>query len=141
MVNKRIILLTGAGFTANFGGLLAEEIWSIIFNQKEIQNCEGIRSLLTGRFNYEEIYQGILNNDSFDNNNNSFDIHDKNIIKNAVLGLPSASRAVIILREFENLSYREIAETLNIPIGTVMSRLNYARKQLRKSLSTLVEVA
>jgi RNA polymerase sigma-70 factor (ECF subfamily) len=60
-------------------------------------------------------------------------------IKNAVLALPEASRSVIILREYEGLSYREIAEALDIPIGTVMSRLNYARKQLRKSLSPLME--
>jgi len=61
-------------------------------------------------------------------------------IKTAVLSLPEASRSVIILREFEGLSYREIAESLDIPIGTVMSRLNYARKQLRQSLAPLMEV-
>jgi RNA polymerase sigma-70 factor (ECF subfamily) len=48
--------------------------------------------------------------------------------------VPEASRAALILREFEGLSYREIAEALNIPIGTVMSRLNYARKVLRQEL-------
>lgn len=62
-------------------------------------------------------------------------------IQQAVLGLPEASRAVIILREYEDFSYREIAETLDIPIGTVMSRLNYARKQLRQALAPLMEVA
>jgi RNA polymerase sigma-70 factor (ECF subfamily) len=62
-------------------------------------------------------------------------------IKNAVLDLPPASRSVLILREYEGLSYREIADTLNIPLGTVMSRLNYARKQLRQSLAILQEAA
>ena len=62
-------------------------------------------------------------------------------IKTAVLSLPKASRSVIILREYEGFSYREIADTLDIPIGTVMSRLNYARKQLRQSLAPLMEVA
>jgi RNA polymerase sigma-70 factor (ECF subfamily) len=61
-------------------------------------------------------------------------------IQQAVLDLPEASRAVIILREYEGFSYREIAETLDIPIGTVMSRLNYARKQLRQTLASLMEV-
>jgi RNA polymerase sigma-70 factor (ECF subfamily) len=56
-------------------------------------------------------------------------------VRQAVLSLPSASREVLVLREYEGLSYREIAETLGIPIGTVMSRLNYARSRLRQSLA------
>ncbi len=55
-------------------------------------------------------------------------------VQQAVLGLPPASRAVLILREYEGLTYREIAEALDIPIGTVMSRLSYARSQLRQAL-------
>lgn len=62
-------------------------------------------------------------------------------IQQAILELPEASRKVIILREYEGFSYREIAETLEIPIGTVMSRLNYARKQLRQKLAPLLEAA
>ena len=61
-------------------------------------------------------------------------------VRQAVLALPPASRAVLVLREYEGLSYREIAETLDIPIGTVMSRLNYARKRLRQSLAPFLEV-
>ncbi len=57
----------------------------------------------------------------------------------AVLALPPASRAVLVLREYEDLSYREIADTLGIPIGTVMSRLNYARNRLRESLAPYLE--
>jgi len=56
------------------------------------------------------------------------------LIQNAVLALPDACRTVLVLREYEGLSYQEIAETLNIPVGTVMSRLNYARKLLRDRL-------
>ena len=56
------------------------------------------------------------------------------LIQNAVLALPDACRTVLVLREYEGLSYLEIAETLNIPVGTVMSRLNYARKLLRDRL-------
>jgi RNA polymerase sigma-70 factor (ECF subfamily) len=61
-------------------------------------------------------------------------------VQNAIRALPEASRSVLILREYEDLSYRDIAETLDIPVGTVMSRLNYARQLLRKSLSHLLEV-
>ena len=56
------------------------------------------------------------------------------VVQAAVLALPDASRAVLALREFEGLSYQEIAESLEIPVGTVMSRLNYARKLLREKL-------
>jgi RNA polymerase sigma-70 factor, ECF subfamily len=56
------------------------------------------------------------------------------LIQNAVLALPDACRTVLVLREYEGLSYQEIAEALSIPVGTVMSRLNYARKLLRDRL-------
>jgi RNA polymerase sigma factor (sigma-70 family) len=56
------------------------------------------------------------------------------MVQEAILALPDASRAVLVLREFEDLSYKEIAESLDIPVGTVMSRLNYARKLLREKL-------
>jgi RNA polymerase sigma-70 factor (ECF subfamily) len=60
-------------------------------------------------------------------------------VRRAVLSLPPASRAVLVLREYEGLSYREIADTLDIPIGTVMSRLNYARGRLRQALAPWLE--
>ena len=56
------------------------------------------------------------------------------LIQKAGLSLPDASRAVLVLREYEGLSYHEIADALDIPVGTVMSRLNYARKVLREKL-------
>jgi RNA polymerase sigma-70 factor, ECF subfamily len=52
-------------------------------------------------------------------------------VQSAIQVLPEACRVVLVLREFEQLSYQDIASTLNIPIGTVMSRLNYARERLR----------
>jgi len=55
-------------------------------------------------------------------------------VRKAILALPAASRAVLVLREYEGLSYRDIADALRIPIGTVMSRLNYARSRLRQLL-------
>jgi len=61
-------------------------------------------------------------------------------VRQAVLALPPASRTVLVLREYEGLSYREIADMLGIPIGTVMSRLNYARNRLRESLTPYLEV-
>ena len=63
------------------------------------------------------------------------------IVQQAVLALPAASRSVLVLREYEGLSYQEIADTLDIPMGTVMSRLNYARTALKKALSSQLEAA
>ncbi len=48
----------------------------------------------------------------------------------AIEQLPDRQREVLVLKEFEGLRYREIAELLGIPIGTVMSRLYAARRQL-----------
>lgn len=56
------------------------------------------------------------------------------MVQKAILSLPDASRAVLVLREYEGLSYQEISSTLDIPVGTVMSRLNYARNLLKSKL-------
>ncbi|MHB0874489.1 MAG: RNA polymerase sigma factor [Anaerolineae bacterium] len=61
-------------------------------------------------------------------------------VRRAVLALPPACRSVLVLREYEGLSYAEIADTLQIPMGTVMSRLSYARGLMRRSLAALMEV-
>ena len=57
------------------------------------------------------------------------------LLQNALLTLPEAARSVIVLREYGGLSYQEIANVLEVPIGTVMSRLNYARNRLRTILA------
>jgi RNA polymerase sigma-70 factor (ECF subfamily) len=56
-------------------------------------------------------------------------------IMDAVEELPPDQRQAILLRELEGLSYKEISEIMDIPEGTVMSRLFYARKKLQKSLA------
>jgi RNA polymerase sigma-70 factor (ECF subfamily) len=52
----------------------------------------------------------------------------------ALNNLPLNFRMPVILADIEGLSYKEIAEALNIPIGTVMSRISRARRQLQQSL-------
>lgn len=56
------VLLLGAGFTKNFGGLLAEEMWTHIFNHEEIQASPRIKKLMLNNFDYEDIYYSVLEN-------------------------------------------------------------------------------
>jgi len=56
------------------------------------------------------------------------------ILQTAIESLPIHFREVLLLCEVEEMSYQEIAETLSIPMGTVMSRLSRARRALRESL-------
>jgi RNA polymerase sigma-70 factor (ECF subfamily) len=60
---------------------------------------------------------------------------DRELVKSALGDLALDFREVLILRELEGLSYKEIAAVAGIPIGTVMSRLARARTQLSKDLS------
>ena len=52
----------------------------------------------------------------------------------ALESLPSRSREIIVLRELEGCSYKDIATIISIPIGTVMSTLSRARRQLQLAL-------
>lgn len=55
-------------------------------------------------------------------------------LASAIASLPDDARQTLLLREVEGLSYAEIAQALEIPKGTVMSRLYYARKKVKESL-------
>lgn len=61
------------------------------------------------------------------------------MLHNAINQLETGDREIIILREFEGYSYEEISEMLNLPAGTVMSRLYYARKKLAEKMKRLME--
>jgi RNA polymerase sigma-70 factor (ECF subfamily) len=56
------------------------------------------------------------------------------LLQRAMQSLPEAARSVLVLREYGFLSYQEIASVLDVPVGTVMSRLNYGRNRLREIL-------
>jgi RNA polymerase sigma-70 factor (ECF subfamily) len=60
---------------------------------------------------------------------------DQIMVRRALETLPLAWREIIVLREFEGLSYKQIAEVAGIKIGTVMSRLARARGQLQRLLA------
>jgi RNA polymerase sigma-70 factor (ECF subfamily) len=60
-------------------------------------------------------------------------------LRQALDDLPVLYREVLVLREMEGLSYQEVANTLGVPIGTVMSRLSRARRRLQQDLLCLEE--
>jgi RNA polymerase sigma-70 factor (ECF subfamily) len=60
---------------------------------------------------------------------------DRELVHGALAALPAEYREVLVLREFEELSYKQIAAVVEIPLGTVMSRLDRARTRLEAYLS------
>jgi RNA polymerase sigma-70 factor, ECF subfamily len=63
----------------------------------------------------------------------------RDTVRRALAALPFAFREVIVLREIQGLSYKEIAEVADIPVGTVMSRLARARERLERALVSSTE--
>src|ERR1700730_7108874 len=68
-----------------------------------------------------------------------FERANRELLQGAIDELPVYFREILLLCEVEEMSYQEIAETLSIPIGTVMSRLSRARKALRDRLRRQVQ--
>jgi len=62
---------------------------------------------------------------------------DRHALNEAIAALPPNFREVLILRELEDLAYKEIARIIDAPIGTVMSRLARARRLLAQSMSVI----
>ena len=71
------ILFTGAGFTKNFGGFLAKEMWSKIFNNSKIQSCQRVKKLMINDYDYESIYHKIING--------NYTQEEKDIISDVIL--------------------------------------------------------
>ena len=65
------------------------------------------------------------------------DAERKELLERALARIDPELRSIFLLREVEGLSYQEIAEAIDIPEGTVGSRLNRARRELRRHLSEL----
>ena len=61
---------------------------------------------------------------------------NKDLLRNALKDMPLIFREVVVLHEIEGLSYKEIADIVGIPVGTVMSRLSRGRRRLQKTLSS-----
>ena len=74
----------------------------------------------------QNVEEALLRNDS------------SKLVRQALETLPRDSREVLILRELEEMSYKEISDVTGMPLGTVMSRLSRARSGLRQSLAKLM---
>jgi RNA polymerase sigma-70 factor (ECF subfamily) len=64
---------------------------------------------------------------------------ERDLVRKAIRKLTAEFREIILLREYEDLSYQEIASVLGCPVGTVMSRLGRARSKLRTLLYEAVQ--
>jgi RNA polymerase sigma-70 factor (ECF subfamily) len=66
---------------------------------------------------------------------------DRRMLNEAIAALPAQFREVLVLRELEDMSYKEIARVADVPIGTVMSRLARARRLLGESVRAVSNAA
>jgi len=104
------------------------------------KNC-----LKKGRIRAE--YRKTVQNEKMPENNNRAIPPDvileadetRKMVWEAIEKLSFEHREIIVLRHFEDFSYEEIAKAVRIPIGSVMSRLYYARKQLKEILGEICE--
>jgi RNA polymerase sigma-70 factor (ECF subfamily) len=68
-------------------------------------------------------------------------IHDRDQVERGFARLPAEQRAVLVLQHYLNLSHEEMAHVLGIPVGTVRSRLHYARHAMRAILEADARLA
>ena len=80
-----------------------------------------------------DIDAGYLRSDAADPETLLLRASDGRMVNELVAGLPTGFREVIVLRELEDMPYREIADVVGIPVGTVMSRIARGRALLRKA--------
>jgi RNA polymerase sigma-70 factor (ECF subfamily) len=66
---------------------------------------------------------------------------DRRLLNEAISALPAQFREVLVLRELEDLSYKDIARVVDAPIGTVMSRLSRARRLLADSMRVIARAS
>jgi len=66
---------------------------------------------------------------------------DRRLLNEALAALPAHFREALVLRELEDLAYKDIARITGVPIGTVMSRLSRARRLLAASLRTIARAS
>ena len=102
----------------------------------ELRKRKQRKTTLLSQFSKDDKTYELPSNDPEPGQEIQTDIVNK-IIKNAVDQLSEKFKIVIILRDIQGLSYEDISEIINVPIGTVKSRINRARLQLQLELNHL----
>jgi len=97
--SNRKILLTGAGFTHNFGAPLANQLWAMIFNHWKVQACEKVRNELLKNTDFETVYYKILEG--------SYSDEEKKAIKVAVIDAYADIDKTIRNISYNNVSYNQ----------------------------------
>ena len=104
---------------------------------KWISNCRRNREKNTGPHGLSGGHEPI---DSSDSAQSQMERSERiTQIRNAILNLEDRHRSVLVLKDIDGCCYEEIAEILQVPIGTVRSRLHRARMQLRLKLSQVLQ--
>jgi RNA polymerase sigma-70 factor (ECF subfamily) len=86
----------------------------------------------------EEDWERVMRDQGVAPDSSAAQMEDRERIAKALDSLSEDHRTIIMLSDLEGLSYREIAEVLDVPMGTVMSRLHNARKRLRDALGSFL---
>jgi len=98
-----------------------------------VRNCWASAGAASRRRAHTSLEDEILVADGADPEQSAMQAGTRRRLDELIAALPPEFREVVILREMEDLSYREIAEITGTPIGTVMSRLARARALLRET--------
>jgi RNA polymerase sigma-70 factor (ECF subfamily) len=95
-------------------------------------HCRNLARKKRFEFQFSGIWQVPANSES--------GLIDLTVLRQAILKLSVEHREAIVMHEIEGLTYEEIAEILNVPAGTIKSRLHHAFENLRRSLVPQSEV-
>jgi len=91
-------------------------------------------TVLTRRFE-----EGYWYHDPLEEESHEWDPEPPQMSLEEIEKLPFEFKEIIVLKHFQELSYKEISEMLGIPMGSVMSRLYYARKKLKDNLKDILD--
>ena len=126
-MSQQTILITGA--TAGFGWACAErfakEGWKLIIAGRRQERLDNLAKQLAPAPTHSVV----------------LDVRDAASIKAMLAALPEELRTAIMLRELDGLSYEEIANIMECPIGTVRSRIFRAREAIAERLRPLLDTA